>query len=559
LNVAGNITLAATGSNVVVSTSNITVANGRVQVSNDTAAPLVGSRYQESAQRSILTSYGARGTRAAPNALQSGDFIGGMAFIPWVGNALGNANFTADGLTGGWVTSSFAPTLNAVLVNPPDVQGNLANTALQTTATRTDGGTRLMRHDHNGNLTLAGGTSGGLRWTSNNANIGGTTQSNIVLSTGNIAMSAVASTTDSSNTSNTIVYSTYSFGNVANVTFANTYTTANTLNYTTTKLFQLGDSTQIKYANVARVNTANLSNAYYPLVLDSQGVVSIGANATGGVSEATYQAYVNTTANTIANLLPTATFNAHVSDQANTVANLVTTTTYQTYVDTTANTIANLATQTYVNGAIANLVGSAPDALNTLSEIANALGSDANLSTTLTASIGNTNSNVANLANTVSTLTTDTANSFTSTNSNVANLANTVSTLTTDTANSFTLVNGNVSNLSNTTTASFTSTNSNVANLANTVSNLSNTTTASFTSTNGNVANLITENNATHTAIRNRILLSGGFLLTEGTAVGNRTPYTGSLIGETSTSYWFDSGDDKWYDASTGGNVLIGY
>jgi hypothetical protein len=284
-------------------------------------------------------------------------------------------------------------------------------------------------------------------------------------------------------------------------------------------------------SNLGAVGNITITGGANGQVLSTNGNGVLSFVAQPNLAPYALTTYVD---NAIANTVPLATYNTHVSDQANTVANLVTTTTYTAYVNTTANTIANLTTKTYVDGAIANLVGSAPDALNTLSEIANALGSDANLSATLTASIGNTNSNVANLANTVSILTTDTANSFTSTNSNV-------------------------SNLSNTTTASFTSTNSNVANLANTVSNLSNTTTASFTSTNGNVANLITENNATHTAIRNRILLSGGFLLTEGTAVGNRTPYTGSLIGETSTSYWFDTGDDKWYDASTGGNVLIGY
>lgn len=53
-----------------------------------------------------------------------------------------------------------------------------------------------------------------------------------------------------------------------------------------------------------------------------------------------------------------------------------------------------------------------------------------------------------------------------------------------------------------------------------------------------------------------RVLLTGGFLLTEGTPVGTRTPYTGSLLGETPTSYWFDSSDSAWYTASTEGVVL---
>jgi hypothetical protein len=56
----------------------------------------------------------------------------------------------------------------------------------------------------------------------------------------------------------------------------------------------------------------------------------------------------------------------------------------QTYV---ANAIANLATQTYVNTQISNLVNAAPGALDTLSELASALGNNASFSTTVTNSI----------------------------------------------------------------------------------------------------------------------------------------------------------------------------
>ena len=47
-----------------------------------------------------------------------------------------------------------------------------------------------------------------------------------------------------------------------------------------------------------------------------------------------------------------------------------------------------LATQSYVNTAVSNLVDSAPGALNTLNELAAALGDDANFSTTVTNNIG---------------------------------------------------------------------------------------------------------------------------------------------------------------------------
>ena len=65
---------------------------------------------------------------------------------------------------------------------------------------------------------------------------------------------------------------------------------------------------------------------------------------------------------------------------------------------------------------------------------------------------------------------------------------------------------------------------------------------------------------ATNEATRNDILLAGGFiLLVEGTVTGTRTQYTGSIAGFTSTDYFFDSADDSWYDAVTGGNRLIGF
>jgi hypothetical protein len=49
---------------------------------------------------------------------------------------------------------------------------------------------------------------------------------------------------------------------------------------------------------------------------------------------------------------------------------------------------ASLATETYVNTAVSNLVDSAPGALDTLNELAAALGDDANFSTTVTTAIG---------------------------------------------------------------------------------------------------------------------------------------------------------------------------
>jgi hypothetical protein len=56
---------------------------------------------------------------------------------------------------------------------------------------------------------------------------------------------------------------------------------------------------------------------------------------------------------------------------------------------------ANLAMKGYVDQTITSLVNSAPETLDTLQEIATALGNDANLSATLTAYIGNVNANIS--------------------------------------------------------------------------------------------------------------------------------------------------------------------
>ena len=63
---------------------------------------------------------------------------------------------------------------------------------------------------------------------------------------------------------------------------------------------------------------------------------------------------------------------------------------YTTGLQTALNSKANQSTtytKTEVDTAIANLVDSAPDTLNTLNELANALGDDANFATTITNSL----------------------------------------------------------------------------------------------------------------------------------------------------------------------------
>ena len=83
----------------------------------------------------------------------------------------------------------------------------------------------------------------------------------------------------------------------------------------------------------------------------------------------------------------------------------------QSYANT-VSTNAQSAAQSYADNAIANLIDSSPSALDTLNELAAALGDDANFSTTVTNSLANKISFVAdtnaNIANNTSTSVADT-------------------------------------------------------------------------------------------------------------------------------------------------------
>ncbi len=69
--------------------------------------------------------------------------------------------------------------------------------------------------------------------------------------------------------------------------------------------------------------------------------------------------------------------------------------------------ISGLATETYVDNAVSGLVDSAPNTLNTLNELADALGDDPNFATTVSTNIGNVSSRVTTLEN-AGFITTDT-------------------------------------------------------------------------------------------------------------------------------------------------------
>jgi len=127
----------------------------------------------------------------------------------------------------------------------------------------------------------------------------------------------------------------------------------------------------------------------------------------------------------------------------------------KTYVDTAVTSLGNTASTTYalqsdVGNAdgiasldtdgrvplsqLGNLIDGAPTALNTLNELAAALGNNASFSTTITNSLGTTNTNVTNLTGSLSTTNTNVSNltsSLGTTNTNVSNLTTSVGTLNT--------------------------------------------------------------------------------------------------------------------------------
>lgn len=127
-------------------------------------------------------------------------------------------------------------------------------------------------------------------------------------------------------------------------------------------------------------------------ILDSNGVSVLGGGVTyGNVEVAAYL--------TAYNYITTANIPANVSYFVND-AGYITTANLSGYATTTDVSNANVAMKGYVDGQITNLVNGAPVILDTLSELANALGGDANLSVTVTSLISNVQANVtaANIA-----------------------------------------------------------------------------------------------------------------------------------------------------------------
>ena len=120
--------------------------------------------------------------------------------------------------------------------------------------------------------------------------------------------------------------------------------------------------------SVALANTGVTAGTYTKVTVDAKGRVTLGATAsTTDITEGTNLYFTNARASAAA---PVQSVAGRTGAVTLAVAD-----------------VSGAASTTYVDTAVANLVASAPAALDTLNELATALGNDANFSTTVTNSI----------------------------------------------------------------------------------------------------------------------------------------------------------------------------
>lgn len=163
---------------------------------------------------------------------------------------------------------------------------------------------------------------------------------------------------------------------------------------------------------------------------------------------------ISSNVNTVQNNVTAIDNNAWVNSNDFTTYSIVTANIYNTYTTLTS----------YVDGEVANLVASAPATLDTLNELAAALGNDANLSVTLTNQIGTVSANAATNATAIdlvqsnlSALPDSAANDFA--------LYQSVVSLTSDLHDNIQTVSTNVHSLDLTTTSHFVRVDANIASL----------------------------------------------------------------------------------------------
>lgn len=173
-------------------------------------------------------------------------------------------------------------------------------------------------------------------------------------------------------------------GTAAEWTSANPTLAAGELGYETdTTKFKLGDgSTAWTSLGYGGVSQADIDNAVANVIDLAPGTLDTLNELAASIGDDAD--FANTVANNIANAVT-----VHNDDTTN-VHGIEDTSVLET--TSGAQSKANAAqanAQSYADTAIANLIDSAPGTLNTLNELANALGDDANFSTTITNNLAN--------------------------------------------------------------------------------------------------------------------------------------------------------------------------
>jgi hypothetical protein len=197
----------------------------------------------------------------------------------------------------------------------------------------------------------------------------------------------------------------FSNGNSIFATINSTIATANTnmkgyvdgqISTTTTAITTA--NTNLKGYTDNLVTTANTNlKGYVDAANTIQSNQVAGANSAITTANTNLKGYVDGQISTTTTAITTANTNlkGYTDGQISTTTTAITTanTNLKGYTDNLVTT-ANTNMKGYVDGQITNLVNSAPATLDTLNELAAALGNDANLSVTLTTKITNVQGNV---------------------------------------------------------------------------------------------------------------------------------------------------------------------
>lgn len=117
---------------------------------------------------------------------------------------------------------------------------------------------------------------------------------------------------------------------------------------------------------------------------EADGNLMIGVGTGGAGGSATTIAIIGGTNHATKSYVDSAVASVNVSSQ---LANYLTTANAASTYLTQSAAASTYATQSYVATQISDVIGAAPSALNTLKELADALGSDASFSTTVTNSL----------------------------------------------------------------------------------------------------------------------------------------------------------------------------